>query len=255
MITHFIYIPFTGLGDPDYRGNDWFSNRARVFKDYTLKSLSNQTNKNFIIWISFRPEDKGSETVKEIQEAIDFTGLKRIFTFDGIAMYDDRGIHHNKDLKSRLERIIETLRPHIKGDWVFRTDCGSDDMLSKEAIAEIQEQEPRENGATYYLNGYIFNAQTGQVADWLRDSSCSKYTLMFAKDEFLDVDKHYDKLMKLESHEFTPIVFDADRLPDGRYACTVHGYNISTGWVNSFRGEEYFGAEKDEIRKRFGLER
>lgn len=252
-ITHFIYIPFTGLGSPDYRGDDWFANRARVFRDYTLVSLANQTCKDFIIWISFRPEDKGSKTVEFIENCIKKTGLNYIFTFDGIAMYDDRGTFHNKDFKSRLERTVEALKPYVESNWVFRTDCGSDDMLVSNAIEEIQREEPRINGATYYLNGYIVNAQTGQVADWLRDSSCSKFTLMFSRDQFLNIDEHYKHIVDLESHEFVPLKYDASRLPDGRYACTVHGYNISTTWNNSYRGDEYFGEDKNNILKLFGL--
>ena len=255
-LVHFVYIPFTGLGmiNNGFMGQDWFENRARIFKKYTLASLANQTTKNFIIWISFRPEEKDNPVTEQIRQDIEEAGLKYVFTFNGIAMYDDRGTQHNKDLKERLGKMIETLKPLIgDAEWVFKTDCGSDDMLSSVSIEEIQEEEPRISGATYYLNGFIFNDQTGQVAEWKRNTSCSKYTLMFPVDIFLNPIRHYSYIGKLESHEFLPLVFDATRLPDGRYACAVHGYNISTAWSNPFRGEEYFGKEKQLIIKKFGL--
>lgn len=253
-IVHFIYIPFTGLGAPDFRGQEWFEERQKIFRDFTLKSFANQTCKNFIIWISFRPEERDNLVVKQIAEDIKKTGLRYIFTFDGVAMYDDRGTNHNIDLMERLGKMLKVLEPEIKdAEWIFKTDCGSDDMLAKEAIEEIQREEPRDRGATYYLNGYIFNAQTGQVAEWLRNTSCSKYTVMFPRDTFLDAQKHWHYIRDLESHEFLPLRYDATRLPDNRYACVVHGHNISTNWENNFKGEEFLGKERDNIKILFGL--
>lgn len=54
-IIHLVYIPFTGVGIfGGFRGQEWFAKRIEIFKQYTLKSLLNQTNKNFDCWISFR---------------------------------------------------------------------------------------------------------------------------------------------------------------------------------------------------------
>ena len=58
MIAHLISVPFTGLGlHGGYRGDSWFKYRVEVFKKYTLPSLMNQTNKDFTIWLQFRPEE------------------------------------------------------------------------------------------------------------------------------------------------------------------------------------------------------
>ena len=254
-IKHLVYIPFTGLGLYDgFRGQEWFDSRAKIFEQTALKSLSNQTTKDFTLWVSFRKEEETNPTTKKIEEAIKKSGLKYIFTFDGIMMHDDRGVDHNKDLKERMARSMKTLSSIVDDtDWVYKTEYSSDDMLSEEALEEIRKEKTREKGATYYLNGYIHELETGRLAYWNRDSSCSKYTVMYPPGKFLDADKHLEYVDGLQSHEFLPIIMDATKLPDGRYCCTVHGWNISTGWNNSFRGDEIYGEKKLKILKKFGL--
>ena len=253
-IKHLIYIPFTGLGRIDFRGQEWFRYRKDIFRDYSVKSLANQSEKNFTLWVSFRPEDKDNPVVLQIAEDITNAKLDFVFTFDGVMMFDDRGTHHNKDLEQRMEKSLNTLKDEIKdAKWVFQTDLGSDDMLEQDAVKEIQRENPRPKGATYYLNGYIFNTQTGQVADWNRKSACSKYTIIYPVETFLNAKKHLEYVKGLESHEFVPLIFDATRLSDKKYACTVHGANISTSWNNPERGKEYEGKDKNKIMKLFGL--
>lgn len=256
-INHLVYIPFTGLGryNDGFIGQKWYEYREKIFKKYTLQSLSNQTNRNFTLWISFRPEEKDNPVTKLIEEDIKATGLKYILTFDGIAMWDDRGVWHNTDLEERLQRSVDVIKGQISpSEWIFKTDCGSDDMLTSEAIDEIQKEEPRDNGATYYLKGYVINDVTEKVADWNRKNSCSKYTVMFPWDVFFDAKQHMEYYCKkLKSHEYVPLVYDATRLPDNRYGAVIHEGNLGTIWDCPLKGDEYQGEEKNKILKKFGL--
>jgi hypothetical protein len=253
-ILHLVYIPVTGLGIKEYGGDEWFKYRLGIFHNYTLRSLANQSIRDFVVWLSFRKEEKNNPVAKAFEEYLLHEGIQTVSTFDGIMMHDDRGTWHNEDLEQRMSRSLEVIKGLFRPtDWVFKTDLGSDDMFSREALAEIQQEKPRERGATYYLNGYILNMQTGQVADWLRDSSCSKYTVMYPYETFFDAKLHLEYIKGLVSHEFVPLVFDATRLPDGRYMCGVHQANISTTWNNNFRGREYLRDEKLKILKNFGL--
>jgi len=254
-MIHLIYVPFTGLGLFDgFRGEKWFAERAEIFRNYTLKSLRNQSNKNFILWLSFRPEEEDNPTTYKIESYLKKSGLDYVLTFDGIMMYDDRGVEHNKDLKERIGRSMERIRPIVEGSrWVFVTDCGSDDMFSRDAVKEIQMERPRPKGATYYLNGYVYNIPTDRLAYWKRTSSHPQYTIIYPTETFLDADKHFKYIEGLESHEYVPLIFDATRLSDNMYCCTTHGYNISTIFDHPLRGDEIIGKEKDKIMKQFGL--
>ena len=253
-ITHLIYVPMTGLGIKDFRGNEWYKYRANIFNRYTLQSLKAQTTQDFVLWISFRAEEKDNPITKEIEDAIKKSGVKYIFTFDGIMMHDDRGLYHNKDLKERMEKSLTYLKDNLEpSEWVFKTDLGSDDLLHIDALKEIQYQPPRERGATYYLNGYVYDMENNRLAEWNRETSCSKYTIIYPAETFYSAEKHIKYLEGLVSHEYLPKVFKALRLPDGRYMAGVHNGNISSGWDNSMRGRQFGDPDKKLILAKFGI--
>jgi len=206
--------------------------------------------------MSFRPQDKEASFVNELEIIMKDSGLDYIFTFDGVAMWDDRGVENNDTLKQRMSRMLLQLKPIIKDEkWVYITGLGSDDMLSADAVAEIQKEEPKAKKALYYHSGWIFDSRTGQLGEWNRDTPCSKYTIIYPAEVFNDVDKYWDyEFACLKSHEYITSCYDAKRLPDGRYACVVHGANISTDWFHVFRGREIFEEkEKSLILKKFGI--
>ncbi|MHA1854061.1 MAG: hypothetical protein ACTSUF_11235 [Candidatus Heimdallarchaeaceae archaeon] len=253
-INHLIYIPFTGLGIKDYKGDNWFKYRADIFRDYVIKSLKAQTTKDFTVWISFRKEEENNPVTKQIEQDLKDAKLKYILTFDGVMMYDDRGVHHNIDLEERMTESLATLKEKLEpAEWIYKTDLGSDDMFHKEALEEIQKVEPKEKGATYYFSGYIIDMVKNRIAEWNRNSSCSKYTVIYPSDAFFDTSKHLEYVKGLNSHELLPEIFDATKLPDGRYMCGVHRGNISTTWDNKFRGRVFNDIEKKEILNNFGL--
>jgi hypothetical protein len=253
-IQHLVYIPFTGLGINDFRGDAWFEYRADIFRDYTLKSLVNQTTKDFTLWISFRKEEKDNPITKRIEQDIKDAGVKYIFTFDGIMMWDDRGTWHNDDLKERMTKSLAELKEMLgESDWIYKTDLGSDDLFSEEALEEIQKVEPKEKRSTVYFNGYVLDMEGQRLAEWNRDTSCSKYTIIYPSEVFFSAEKHLDYIKELKSHEFASQVFDSVRLPDRRYMAGVHRGNISTTWENKFRGRQIGDPEKKEILKKFGI--
>lgn len=253
-LIHLVYVPFTGLGIVEYRGDEWFEYRIEIFKKYVLPSLANQTTKNFILWISFRPEEKENPLTAKLEQHIKDSGVKYLLTFDGVMMWDDRGLKHNENLKERMGKSLEYIKSQTEQmEWVYKTDLGSDDLFSEEALEEIQKVEPKERGAAYYLNGYVIDTERRRVAEWNRETSCSKYTVIYPYDTFFSAEKHLEYIRGLTSHEFLPKVFDAVRLPDRRYMAGVHRGNISTAWENNLRGKEFEGEEKDEILKKFGI--
>lgn len=253
---HLISCPFTGKGiyGNGFKSQDWFEMRAEIFRTYTLKSFQNQSVKNFVVWLQFRPEEKHNPVTKKIEKYLKKSGLDYIMTFDGIMIYDDRGTEHNKDLKERMERTMKKLKSVIgKCEWVFKTDCDSDDIISRDAIKEIQQERPRPKGATYYLNGYAYDVVRDMLAYWRRPSASQIFTVIYPREIFLDAEKHLKYVKGFETHELLPLIFDATRLSDNMYACITHGINISTTWNCPFRKEEIFGEEKINILKKFGL--
>ena len=90
-ITHFLYTPFSGLGlYGGHRGRRWLRNRIQIFKQFVVPSLLNQTNKDFILWISWRQEDRNDKDILGLQAHLNDIGLRNIFTYSGVCFWDDK---------------------------------------------------------------------------------------------------------------------------------------------------------------------
>lgn len=287
--AHILLVPFTGVGlNGGYRGDEWFSYRISVFKNHTLKSLANQTAKGFVLWCTFRPQEKSNPLVVELSKAINEAGIAHIFTFHGLPYHDDKfdkGLkcrlmntarylrqcyrerklpnpatclesfrNKNKDLLNRLEKSIYELRalPMVMdASYVVLTRLDSDDMLHKDALDEIQRLDPEE-GALVYKNGYIYNSITKELAHWNPATNPPFHTLTMLASTFFNPVLHYRAYRGYKSHEDIRTLFPEARvLPDNRYCVVVHGKHISTGWDHHFKGEPV--DNKEEVLASFGL--
>ena len=101
---HLIYTPFTGVGlHGGFRGDKWLKHRIEIFKNYTLKSLQNQTNKEFLHWITFRQEESGNLLVEDLIKFLSQSNYRSIITFEGLMYHDDK--FNNYNLKTILRNI------------------------------------------------------------------------------------------------------------------------------------------------------
>lgn len=270
MNAHLIYIPFTGVGvGGGFKSQKWFKHRAQIFKDFTLKSLANQTNKDFLLWVSFRPEERENPITQEIREAITEAGLRHIFTFDGLMYHDDKFTHptlktklrnfckmlwdgwkegdlkpmsqlwkytweeKNHTLHARLANSLSQIKQDIGDsyDWVYMTRIDSDDMFHKDVVALLQSQAPAYRRAFTFKDGLMYNTITGQLAEWLPPTNPPFHTIVFPSATFLDATAHKEYYRDFRSHEDTTRVFDCVNLDDNRYCVTAHGKDhISTAW-------------------------
>lgn len=254
-IKHIFYCCFTGKGlYQGFRGQKWYDFRADIFEKYTLKSLMNQINKDFGVWISFRPEEKDNPTTKKIREALEKSWLNYVMTFNGIMMTDDRGVEHNEDLEERLAKSLPEIERLIgNAEYVYETNLDSDDTLHKSFSEIVQKKEFKPGGALYMKNGFAYNIND-RLVDWHNPESNQNYTIMFPKEFYLDANKRLMYLHGLKTHEEVPIRFDSEQLPDGLYCSIIHGTNISTVWNHPYIGKEYYYAdEKEFILKEFGI--
>lgn len=233
---HFLYVPFTGLGlHNGYRGDSWLANRIAIFKEYTLKSILNQTNQNFVVWISWRAEEKTNPQVKDLEEYIKGKGLKAVFTFGGVCFWDDK--YKNDKLFDRLKATLPDLKDYCEGrDWVLMTIYPSDDMYSKE-MARTMQAKPMVEGAAYgYRNGYMLNIATGEISEYSPKTSPPFYTIIFPKEKFVNPYLHYGYTGPYKSHEYIPTIFKFEKLDSRSYCVGVHGENISTAWKHPYQG-------------------
>ncbi len=234
-IGHIIYTPFTGVGDfnPD---NKWFLNRIRIFKQFTQQSLLKQTHKRFSNHIlSFRREDEQNPIMANFCSDLYFYPL-----FSGLLFYDDRFSEQsekNRRLVDRLVSLKEMERTYKDADWIYLTRIDSDDMFHYGAFEEIQKQEPKEKTAFIFQNGYIYNKETQEMAEYDPETCPPFYTICFPKDVFFNPQKHLEYMKDWKSHEDTVKIFNPVYMSDRKYCVLVHGKNTTTTWNHRFRGK------------------
>lgn len=253
-IKHIFNTAFTGKtphGD-GFTSQEWYDKRADLFIKYTLESLKKQSNKEFLLWLTFRPQELLNPTTKKIAKALTASGIANIMSFNGTMFTEDKAVWHNVDLKERLEVCLPTLKEFVgDADWVYETNLDSDDTVHKDFVKTVQSYKPKKKGALYMTRGFVYNTQ-GRVADWLNPVSQQNYTIMFPTKLYFDAEQRLEYLDGFNTHEQIPEKFKAEKLPDGLFCSIIHGGNISTVWSHPFRGNEYFYEdEKQGIIKDF----
>lgn len=270
-ILHIVATPLTGVGlHGGFRGNKWFKERIEIFKNYTLKSLQNQTNKQFIHWFWLRPEEENNPLVKELDEYLTSINYPHIFSFNGLLYHDDKFTrftprviirnflmmcwdclrykqwkspleilkytfqNKNKTLLKRLDKALYEFRYKLPVvDWVYLTRIDSDDMFHKDVIQLIQAQTPDEKKALVMEKGFILNKQTNQVAEWNPTTNPPFHTIIFPYYRFTNPIEHLAYYGKFNSHEDIKKAFNCIKLPDEKYLYLTHGKNISTYWYTN----------------------
>lgn len=174
---HIVYIPFRGVGI-DLRNDEWFEERIGIFKKFTLQSLKNQSDRDFTLWLSFRPEDAGNPLVVTLYRELQQEGMRPVFTFNGLMYVDDKyggtliervwnagrlaraayrskTLHKlpsalwqmlsndkNNTLPQRLAKSLSILQEEkqdiVTQDEVLLTRIDSDDMFHRKAVEQIK---------------------------------------------------------------------------------------------------------------------
>ena len=275
--AHLIMTPFTGVGlHGGYRGDAWLAHRIEIFKNHTLKSFLNQSNKDFLHWFSFRPEEQNNSLVLGLAEHLKDLNYPFVFTFYGLPYWDDKFTFYtlrtrlrnaimmlrdawlykewprnvlknawenkNKTLIQRIEASLVGIKDAIgdEYDWVYLTRIDSDDMFHREAVELIQSQEPAYKKALIFEKGYIYNVLTGQLADWNPPTNPPFHTIIFPGNIFFNPQLHQEYYGTFKTHEDIPKVFDATMLDMGRFCVAFHGKHINTAWDSSLARKAHY---------------
>lgn len=267
---HILYTPWTGLGlRRGFRGDKWYEARIRLFKNYTIESLRNQSCKDFIHWCSFRPEEKNNPRTIELAEYLEKIGYPAIFTFDGLMWWDDKFplrlntrvilsilrdfVDHrgspikfikdyladnkkNETLQHRLQESLDYIKDTLglaRKEWVYESVLATDDMYEQDAFKIIQEQKPEYRKALLYSKGYVLNHETGQIAQHNPTTCQPFYTVIYPWKRFWNAKKHLEYVGDFESHEDITRIFNTKKIDERRYMISCHDQNISTRWYQT----------------------
>lgn len=236
-----MYVPFTGLGlHGGFRGNVWLENRITVFKEYVLTALMAQKKREFIIWVSWRPEEKDNPLVVDLYRTMQkLDGLRTVFTYHGLCFYDDKypDVVARDRLMNSLSRSLPELKEYV--DWadeVYVTCQPSDDMFMDNYVEAIQDIEFGDNKVAGFTKGYIINYANKEVAEYNPDTIPPFSTIRYPKDVFLDPERHFIWFGPYKSHEDV-LKLGFIEIPGRGFIVGTHQENISTTWNIPYKGK------------------
>lgn len=255
-MTHLLYCPFTGLGlYGGFRGNRWLRNRIQIFKQFVVPSLEAQTNQNFTLWVSWRPQERRNKQVKQLHTyLVDKFGEDRVaFTYGGVCFWDDK--YSDKEAQERLATALhETMKDltnYVSDGDVLMTIQPSDDCYREWAVDDLQDMlKKTDYQATGYTQGYIMNYKTKELREYNPTTNPPFFTIKFSKEDFIDPFAHMSHTGPYKSHEYIGDKLRYAKINSRGFLVGTHGENISTHFMHPFAGKKV----DKEIEKEFGLE-
>jgi len=241
-VIHFLYVPWTGLGMyGGFRGNRWLRNRIKVFKQFVIPSLLAQTSKNFVLWCSWRFEERNNPHVKELMKYLDqIPEFKTVHTFAGVCFWDDK--YPDAEARSRLlsslhNSLVDLLEITAGYDEVLMTIQPSDDCYRKDMVAGVQSllQNPQLD-AVGFTKGYMANYRTLEIHEYNPTTNPPFFTIKFPRDIFIDPLKHAEYTGPYKSHEYVGDKLRYGKIEERGFLVGTHGENISTVFNHPFKG-------------------
>lgn len=260
MRTKFLaYTPFTGLGMyGGFRGNRWLRNRIKIFKQFVIPSLLNQTDRDFVHWISWREEERSNKYVKELEKYLsNIPNYKFVFTYHGIVFWDDK----LEDTEAR-NKLFESLRKSIPHLLDVIPDCEeihwllvpSDDLYDKMTMESVKLAfKNPETQAVSYTKGYICNYNTKEVLEYNPKTNPPFFAIKFPREIFIDPGKHINYTGPYKSHEYIGDKLKLGYFEGRGFLVGTHGENISTHFNHPYGGNRIVGADKEILFERFGI--
>lgn len=260
-----VVIPFTGLGlFGGFRGNRWLRNRIKVFEQFVIPSLLNQTDRGFSVWVCWRREEKNNKLVKDLYERLKaIPNFRVVFTYTGVPMYDDKysDAEARERLFQALHKIEEVMDFVPDSDEVYWLLQPSDDLYDKYTIESVKRGfENPEIQALSFSKGYICNYTNKEVKEYNPATNPPFAAIRFPRKVFFDAGKHmayislkedagkYKAGTPLPSHEYLPKCLKTAYFEGRGFMVGTHGENISTHY-----NHPYGGVEVEGILDNFGI--
>ena len=269
MNKMFLMVPFSGLGMyGGFRGNRWLRNRIKIFKQFVIPSLLNQTDRDFVLWVAWRPEERTNRYVLELKKYLDaIPNFQSVFTYSGVPMYDDK--YEDAEARERVANAISgSLRELInlapEADEIYWMMQPSDDLYDRLTVESVKKgfQANPTIEALSFTKGFICNYYTKEVKEYNPKTNPPFAAIRFSRLVFFDPARHlkhismkkdngkYKAGTPLPSHEYLPDCFTTGYFDGRGFLVGTHGENISTHFNHPYGGVTI---EDEAILDRFGI--
>ena len=269
MIT-LAWTPFTGLGMYNgFRGNAWLKRRIKIYKQFVVSSLLNQTDQDFVVWVAWRPEERNNPLVLGLEAWLNTnTPFKIVFTYGGLCFWDDK--YPDAVARERLSTALHKTLPQLldvvgENEEVCVLLVPSDDLYASKTIEASKKflSENKDFEAIGFKQGYICNYQTKEVLEYNPKTNPPFFAVRFPRNVFFDPGKHlayistksdegkYKAGTPYPSHEWIPNAFKMAFFEHRGFMVGTHGENVSTHFNNPYGGERI--ENRLEVLKEFGI--
>ncbi|WP_167751484.1 glycosyltransferase family 2 protein [Lentibacillus salicampi] len=228
-----IYIPFNNLNVRDHLPKhlqteenshlteEWIHERMHIFMNFTLKSLMNQSNQNYLAFIVYH--DSSRQFIeKELQN------------------YPELPFNIRFVPSSEYEKAVTTA---LKGyEYFYELHLYSDDAYHQNFIQQLYHYRPApQTKVLICQNGYIYHSMTGELGEYYNFAS-SFNCLLYKVTDYLKGVRH-----NIFTPSATGIWSGAIRLPheiisDRVYMNHAHKHNVAFSFENekkqTFRDEK-----------------
>lgn len=255
--TFFLYTPFTGLGMyGGFRGNRWLRNRIKIFKQFVIPSLLNQSDRDFVHWISWRPQEENNPLVKELHSYLSsIPNYRFVFTYNGIAFWDDKlpDEEARQKLLLSLHMTLPALLDYAIGsDTISMLLVPSDDLYTKDAIKTMRRELTGGVQAVTYTKGYLCNYYTKELLEYNPKTNPPFFCINFPRETFFDSILHMKYTGPYKSHEYIGNALKLKKLEGRGFLVGTHGENISTHFNNPYGGAK-ISDETAKVLYNFGI--
>lgn len=252
-----VNVPFTGLGlYGGFRGNRWLRNRIKIFEQFVVPSLQNQVDQDFILWVSWRKEEKTHPYVIGLKQRLD-KKFKTVFTYTGCPFWDDKyedDIARDRlfwTLKDALPELMDAVGSPDNVIWMLQP---SDDCYHAMTFASVKaELEKPEIDVVSFKHGYLCNYNTKEVLEYNPKTNPPFFAVKYPTKTFFDPGAHMNFTGPFKSHEYIGEKLRVGYFDARGFLVGTHGENISTHFNHPYGGAKIEGAEKQELLHSFGL--
>ena len=269
MNTTILAVPFTGLGlYSGFRGNSWLHNRIKVFEQFVVPSMLNQTDRDFLVCIFWRPEERTNKYVIALEKRLsEIPNFRFKFIYSGILMYDDK--YPDDVARERLANSLHLALEHMldithDSEWIYWLLQPSDDCYHKETVRSVKEAfKNPETEAVSFTKGYLCNYTTKELLEYNPETNPPFAAIKYSRGTFFDPAKHlkyvslkedagkYKAGTPLPSHEYLPKCLKTDFFEGRGFLVGTHLSNISTTFDHPYGGTPV--KDREQILDQFGI--
>ncbi len=269
----------SGVGlfdDPD--DDAWLVYRLGIFKNFTLKSILNQSVKPDLLWLSFDGRENNpwikaleAELQQKLPTVITHNGLiykddKYIIRLTGNEKYQSsrvqayrmlgrairrkkpkifirylsRLLFKNKTLAERMDKSLERVREKL-GEFSEFSYVYLTRMDSDDMIHRDWIKELGQYDPKYrqsFVRNKGYVYNGSELAEW-NPTTCPQFFTVCIPSNVFNKGKFWvDYWGDYKSHEDANKVFSPVILDDYKYLMLMHGNQISSTWNHPFRGKE-----------------